>query len=85
MKPGGPDESRVSRQNAPFRDLHKTGHDLNHTFKNPVAQATNIGGMNLSYMHPHDHGSGPTPENAPKAFAKANVIKPMSQMGTGKT
>jgi len=76
----GPNESGVQRQNAPFRDLAKTGHDLNHTYKNPVAVVTNIT-KNHSYMHPHDGGSG-VPVNG---FQKANSIQPMMKVGTGKS
>ena len=82
----GPNESRVARQNAPFRDLHKSGHDLNHTFKNPaaaVAPDVKAAGTNHSYLHPHSHsGMREVPR---KAFSKADIIRPMMNMGTGKT
>lgn len=83
MKPGGADESRVSRQNAPLRDLHQSGHELNHSYKNPpgtVALDVKAAGTNHSYLHPH--GGSPFPTGA---MAKANAIKPIRQMGTGKT
>ncbi|GAC1687208.1 MAG: hypothetical protein PVS2B2_26100 [Candidatus Acidiferrum sp.] len=83
MKPGGADESSVKRQNAPFRDLHKSGHDVNHSYKNPAAMVTNIT-SNLSYMHPHDIGAG-AKEVAKGAFGKANIIKPITQVGPGKS
>lgn len=86
MHSGGANESRVVRQNAPLRDLHKSGHDLNHTYKTPVASVSpdvKAAGTNHSYLHPHSHaGMREVPR---KAFEKANVIKPVSQMGTGKT
>jgi hypothetical protein len=83
MKSGGADESSVKRQNAPLRDLIESGHELNHSYKNPPATAsldTKAAGTNHSYLHPH----GGKPFGI-KSFEKANVIKPMSQMGTGKT
>ena len=82
----GPNESRVARQNAPFRDLHKSGHDLNHTFKNPaaaVAPDVKAAGTNHSYLHPHSHAG--MREAARTAFTKADIIRPMQNMGTGKT
>ena len=82
----GPNESRVARQNAPFRDLHKSGHDLNHTFKNPaaaVAPDVKAAGTNHSYLHPHSHSG--MREAARTAFTKADIIRPMQNMGTGKT
>ena len=78
MKKGGTDESGLGHQNAPFRDLHKGGHELNHGYKNP---APNASGMNLSYCHPLVN---PGKENAPRAQAKGNAVKALSQMGTGK-
>jgi hypothetical protein len=82
MKPGGADESSVKRQNAPLRDLVENGHDLNHSFKNPAASIAldvKAAGTNHSYLHPHS--GGPFPSGA---MEKANAIKPMVQMGTGK-
>jgi hypothetical protein len=81
---GGPDESGVSRQNAPFRQLHEGGHALNHGYKVPAAKISLDLAENASYMHPLDHGSGPKPEVPPKVWGKANAVKPMSQQGTGK-
>jgi len=85
-RPGGPNESGVSRQNAPFRQLHEGGHALNHGFKVPMAKISLDLKDNASYMHPLDHGSGtPKPEVPPRVWAKANAIKPMSQQGAGKS
>ena len=85
MKPGGADESSVSRQNAPLRDLQAGGHGLNHSYKNPPATTSldvKAAGTNHSYLHPHSHaGMREVPTGG---FVKANIIKPMSQMGTGK-
>lgn len=86
MRPGGPDESTVARQNAPLRDLHKGGHDLNHSYKNPVAFISPdvmAAGTNHSYLHPMSHAG--KSEVPPKVWEKANKIKPIMQMGTGKT
>jgi hypothetical protein len=83
----GPDESGVSRQNAPFRDLHKSGHDLNHTYKNPVPYVSpdvKAAGTNHSYLHPHSHaGMRDTPRGFPTP--KINRIRPMGIPGTGKS
>lgn len=82
MMSGGPDESSVKRQNAPLRDLVESGHELNHAYKNPPATVSldvKAAGTNHSYLHPH--GGSPFPKGA---MVKANIIKPMSQMGTGK-
>ena len=85
MKPGGPDESRVSRGNAPLRDLQEGGHYTNHGYKNPPATASldvKAAGTNHSYLHPGSHaGKSEVPVGG---FVKANIIKPMSQAGTGK-
>jgi hypothetical protein len=78
MKKGGADESSVARQNAPLRDLHQSGHELNESYKIPGAYVTNIK-ANASYMHPH--GGNPFPSGA---MQKANAVKPMMQMGAGK-
>jgi hypothetical protein len=78
MKKMGSDESGVTHVNAPFRDLHKGGHDLNHGYKNPAANAS---GVNMSYAHPLVN---PAKENSPNAQIKGNAIKPLSQMGLGK-
>lgn len=86
MGDGGPDESSVARANAPFRDLHKSGHDLNHTYKNPVAAVApdvKAAGTNHSYLHPHSHAG--MREAARTGFNNANRIKSMKEMGTGKT
>ena len=62
--------------NSPFRDLHENGHDLNHSYKNPVA---NKSGVNHSYMHPHEGASNapgfPVHQGAP--------ISPLDQTGKG--
>lgn len=82
----GPDESSVARANAPFRDLHKSGHDLNHTYKNPVAAIApdvKAAGTNHSYLHPHSHSG--MREVARTAWNTASKIKSMTEMGTGKT
>jgi len=86
MRSGGADETKRFRQNSPFRELHKGGHDLNHGYKNPAA--TLMGGSdNPSYMHPLSHGlgTGSGTENAPQALRIANSVKPMSQQGAGKS
>lgn len=83
MRAWGSDESTVEHRNAPLRDLHHNGHDLNHSYKNPVAEVTNIGGVNNSYLHPLSHSG--MKEVPAHAFEKANTIKPISEMGTGKT
>lgn len=82
----GPDESSVARANAPFRDLHKSGHDLNHTYKTPAAAISpdvKAAGTNHSYLHPHSHAG--MREVARTSWNTANKIKGMNEMGTGKT
>ena len=86
MKPGGANEVHQDLQNAPLRDLHKSGHDLNHTYKNPVASVSTdvkAAGTNHSYLHPFSHAG--MKETPVKAFEKTNAVKPITQMGTGKT
>ena len=87
--PGGPDESGVSRQNSPFRELHQGGHNLNHGYKHPPAAISPdviAAGVNHSYLNPMDHGTGGMKPEVPKqVWAKANSIKPMSQTGPGKS
>jgi hypothetical protein len=86
MKKGGADESSGKRQNSPFRQLHMSGHDLNHTYKNPMAKISMDLSENSSYMHPLSHGGAPKPDVPPQVWSKANSIKPMSQQGSaGKT
>lgn len=83
---GGPDESGVLRQNAPFRGLHLGGHDINHAYKVPSAKISMDISENHSYMNPMDHGVGALkPEIPPKAWEKASSVKPISQQGAGKT
>ncbi len=86
MRSGGPNESDVSRQNSPFRELHQGGHNLNHGYKVPMAKISLDLSENHSYANPMDHGSGGMKPEVPKqVWAKANAIKPMSQQGTGKS
>jgi len=85
MRTGGPDESGVSRQNSPFRELHQGGHNLNHGYKVPMAKISLDLSENHSYANPMDHGSGLKPEVPPNVWAKANSVKPMSQQGPGKS
>jgi hypothetical protein len=88
MKPGGADETNRERTNSPFRQLHMSGHDLNHTYKVPAPSILGKGkGANESYMHPHDmgKGTGGGTEAAPQALRVANAVKPMSQQGAGKS
>ena len=85
MMSGGANEAHEERQNAPLRDLVKSGHDLNHSFKNPVQSVSldvKAAGTNHSYLHPLSHAG--MKEAPVGGFVKANIIKPMSQMGTGK-
>ncbi len=85
MKPGGENTAYEERQNALFRDLHKSGHDLNHTYKNPAAALSpdvKAAGTNHSYLHPHSHAG--MRETARGSFVKADVIRPMSSMGAGR-
>lgn len=82
----GPDESTVERQNAPLRDLHKSGHDLNHSYKNPVAFLSpdvKAAGTNNSYLHPLSHSANMR-DTPVQAFKLGGEIKPMRDMGTGK-
>lgn len=70
--------SDTTHANAPFRDHHLDGHDLNESYKIPAANAS---GSNLSYMHPlvggKKHG------NAPEAPAQLEKVF-SSQTGKGK-
>jgi len=89
FRPGGPDESGVSRQNSPFRQLHEGGHMLNHGYKHPpaaIAPDIVAAGRNHSYMNPMDTGGGRLSAEVPKQVWKnANTVKPITQQGTGKS
>ena len=83
----GPDESSVLRQNAPFRDLQHGGHQLNHSYKNPVPAVSpdvKAAGTNHSYLHPHSH-SGMSDRAHGFPTPKVNRIRPMGVPGTGKS
>jgi hypothetical protein len=88
LRSGGPDESGVSRQNSPFRQLHEGGHMLNHGYKHPPAAISPdvaAARMNHSYLNPMHDGTGLRPEVPKQVWTKANAIKPITQQGTGKT
>jgi hypothetical protein len=81
-----PIRTSAVRQNAPFRQLHETGHHLNHSYKVP---APSLFGEktaeNTSYMSPVDHGKGITPVVPPKVWGRVNSVKSINQQGPGKT
>jgi hypothetical protein len=80
----GPDESSQAYQNKVFRDLHLGGHDLNHSYKNPVPSVSpdvKKAGTNHSYYHPL---VDPAKENSPQAQVRGNRIVPVNQTGKGK-
>ena len=65
----------TAHQNSPFRDIHKDGHDLNESYKMPVAGHR---GVNESYMHPLVGGAGVAPGFPARQGA------PIAAMQTGK-
>jgi hypothetical protein len=78
---GGAKEIHRNRVNAPFRDLHLNGHELNESYKNPVASVLgDSNATNHSYLHPLSHAN----KMPPAPWAKASSIKPMSEAGAGK-
>lgn len=86
MSKGGADETSAARQNAPFRQLHETGHHLNHAYKVPAPSLLGLQkAVNTSYMSPVDYGKGITPVVPPKVWGKTNAVKPISQQGPGKS
>lgn len=67
----GPDHSAQDHVNNPFDSAYIGGHELNHSWKNPVP---NESGVNHSYMHPM-----PRPASSTMSLGRQNktVAGPM--------